>query len=613
LLWIDEKTFALRRVDLPTAAFLKNLEQNGPVTRLELYAEFPGAKFDAPVPAAAFEFEVPAGAKLVKRLLGPAPSPPSKLLGQSAPEFTFTTADGTKITRESFKDKVVVLDFWFTQCTPCQESFPLLNRVYQRYKDAENVMFLAVNADDSSLSNQAVLETMKNWGSELPLARDPNQDIRKAFDVTGMPALFVVGPDGAVQFHEVGLNANIAKELPETIDSLLAGKSTKDLVQKRYEQRLAEFEQLLATPPEIPTSDGQAVEIPKAKIEPRSEPAHHRLVKLWTAEDVKMAGNIVVADKSDSDRALLVIDNWNSVVEVSLDGKVAARHELSLPPDSVVSTLRTAVDGSGKRYYAAFLTAQQQLHVFDQQWKPVLSFPPASDPKHEGIGDVQFSDLDGDGALELAVGYWGDLGLQYIAMDGRRLWTDRKLQYVLRMAEIEGEDAARRLLAIHSRGALAVFRNGGNNDEEIAVTGRPLQTVYAADLTGDSTAELCGLSFRSLGANSLVGFNRKGEELWNYDLPTGVHEKPIESITSARLFGEKGQWLVAGADGSVHILADNGKLIDKFHYGHALAGLAGTQADGKAMLLIASDNGLEAWTLEPTDGPQAANGDAATE
>ena len=170
VLWIDERTFALRRADFPTIAFQKNLEQGGPVTRLELFAEFSGARFDAAVPDAAFEFEVPAGAKLVKRLLGPAPSPPSKLLGKEAPEFSFTTVDGAKITREAIKDKVVVLDFWFTQCTPCQQSFPLLNKVYQRFKDSENVVFLAVNADDSSLTNDAVRETMKSWGSELPLA-----------------------------------------------------------------------------------------------------------------------------------------------------------------------------------------------------------------------------------------------------------------------------------------------------------------------------------------------------------------------------------------------------------------------------------------------------------
>ena len=35
-----------------------------------------------------------------------------------------------------------MLDFWFSQCDPCQESFPLMNKVYQRYKDNDRVKFI---------------------------------------------------------------------------------------------------------------------------------------------------------------------------------------------------------------------------------------------------------------------------------------------------------------------------------------------------------------------------------------------------------------------------------------------------------------------------------------
>ena len=133
----------------------------------------------------------------------------------------------------------------------------------------------------------------------------------------------------------------------------------------------------MQTPPEVPSSDGEVADVPKAKIEPRRATRRLRLTKLWTAEDVKMPGNIFVIDGGDSSEParLLVVDSWNSVVELQFDGKVSGRHELSLPPDSVVSTLRTQIDKNGKRYFAVFLTAQQQFHVFDQDWKPVLSFP----------------------------------------------------------------------------------------------------------------------------------------------------------------------------------------------------------------------------------------------
>jgi thiol-disulfide isomerase/thioredoxin len=600
VLWIDEKTNALRRVDYPTTAFQKNLEQGGAIKGLELYAEFPGAKFNAAVPDTAFQFEVPSDAKLVKRLLGPAPSPPSKLLGKPMPEFSFTKIDGGQVTRGDLKDKIVVMDFWFTQCTPCQQSFPLLQKVYDKYKSSDKVVFLSVNADDSSLADQAVRETMKSWGGDFPLARDPNQDIRKAFEVTGMPALFVVGADGTVQHHEVGLNPSLERELAETIESLLSGKSTQELVQKKYEQRLAEFEQALQLPPDTTAADGGVAEVPKATLQPRSEPAHYRLTKVWTADEVKMPGNVFVVEPAGNEKGkLLVVDSWNSVVEVNWDGTVAARHELPLAADAAVATLRTAVDKSGKRFYAVFLTAQQQCHLLDEAWKPLVSFPAAGDVKHEGIGDVQFADLDGDGSLEFAVGYWGDVGIHYVSLDGKRAWTDRTMQYALRLATAGGQTGPQKLLSVNSRGTIGVFQAGGKPEGEITVPGRPMQTLYAADLNGDGQTELCGLSYRSLSANSLVGFDLTGKEQWEYELPSGVHEKPIESVTAVHLIGEQSQWLVAGADGSVHILSADGKPIDKFNSGAALGGLAGAKVGGEPVLFIASEQGLEAWKLEP--------------
>ena len=80
------------------------------------------------------------------------------------------------------------------------------------------------------------------------------------------------------------------------------------------------------------------------------------------------------------------------------------------------------------------------------------------------------------------------------------------------------------------------------------------------------------------GRQFAAGFDQEGNEKWNYELPSGVHEKPIEPVTTARLFGKQSQWLVAAADGSVHILGADGKLIDKFNYGSALTGLAGARS-----------------------------------
>ena len=62
--------------------------------------------------------------------------------------------------------------------------------------------------------------------------------------------------------------------------------------------------------------------------------------------------------------------------------------------------------------------------------------------------------------------------------------------------------------------------------------------------------------------------------------------------------GPAGQWLLAGCDGSIHVLGADGKLIDKFNYGAEICGLAAVEIDGKPALVVATPGGVEAWRVE---------------
>jgi hypothetical protein len=59
-----------------------------------------------------------------------------------------------------------------------------------------------------------------------------------------------------------------------------------------------------------------------------------------------------------------------------------------------------------------------------------------------------------------------------------------------------------------------------------------------------------------------------------------------------------GQWFVPLPDGSIQILAIDGKPIDRFNTGVILQGFATATIGGKPALLIASPNGLEAFSIE---------------
>jgi thiol-disulfide isomerase/thioredoxin len=52
----------------------------------------------------------------------------------TAPDVTFTTIEGKKIVMSDLKGKVVLVNFWATDCLACVKEMPVLVNAYQQYK-----------------------------------------------------------------------------------------------------------------------------------------------------------------------------------------------------------------------------------------------------------------------------------------------------------------------------------------------------------------------------------------------------------------------------------------------------------------------------------------------
>lgn len=596
VLWIDEKSSLLRRIEFPTSGLAKYLEEQigEPISGATLVADLRGATIEAPIDDVAFRFEVPAEAKLVSQFdRRQPPLPPSALLGQPAPDFKFTGLDGAQITREALAGKVVVLDFWATWCQPCLESLPNLQQVYERFKTNDKVVICAVNIDQPDITDAQVRETFVQRKLSIPISRDSEQMAQTGFQVASIPNLFVIGPDGIVAHNEVGFNPNLAAELPDKLDKLLAGEAIHQQTLDDYKARKAEFDATFGqtTPTDAPS---QGEEPPgRVEIAARSEPASHQLTKLWTAEGIEKPGNIMVVG-SGADVRLFVNDGWKRVIELDSAGKTIANHELRVPELSVVSFLRTVSTGDGTRWFAGSANTQRQMHLFDQDWNTRWSYPPDGDAE---ISDVQLADLDGDGQFEVCISYWGNRGIEVLDQAGKVHWRADGLENVFRLAIIGPEGAPKTILASHARGTLAEFDSLGKRGAEITIPDRFIRSITAADLTGDGTVELCGLSPVAQDRDVLVGITPQGELLWSYELPSGLHEQPLEMIAAGRVIDDSGQWIVAAADGSIQLLSAEGQLVDRFHCGSAITGLAAAEIDGQPALLVASTEGLAACRL----------------
>jgi thiol-disulfide isomerase/thioredoxin len=129
----------------------------------------------------------------------------SQLLGKPAPELSgiIEWRNGSPLTMEQLRGKVVVLDFWSYACSICIAHMPELFAVQKKYKNNDDLVIIAVHSGIANTLDEAFekCEKMRRkiWrGEDFPfrVALDTNDGFMKALGIRGVPTLLVVDRDG---------------------------------------------------------------------------------------------------------------------------------------------------------------------------------------------------------------------------------------------------------------------------------------------------------------------------------------------------------------------------------------------------------------------------------
>jgi hypothetical protein len=445
---------------------------------------------------------------------------------------------------------------------------------------------------------------------EMPLVRDTEQAWGRLFLVAGIPTTVILDAQGKVQSYEMGIDERLESNLPEKLDKLLAGK---DLAKAILDEQVAKlqadqkrFSDWIHSRAKENAYWGPLTidpEIPHAEIATRSKPQTLLLRQLWTCKELKRPGNILVLEAAGKPPRILVFDGAQSIAEMDAKGKVVKQYPVQQHEGDIIAQLRTATDKSGRRWFVASANGGKQVHLFDGDFKYLLSYPanPQENP-HADIADFQLGDLDGEGNLDLLVSYWGTVGIQRVTLQGQRTAVNRTVGTAYRMALLPpDEHGARNVLVTNERGVLTLLTPTLKTIREISVPRQNVQLIVAADLKGDGKLSFCGLA-QGDKTIQVLGLSEQGEPLWTYPVALGVQEYPIEPVSAGQVLAEgPKQWLVAACDGSIHFLSADGKPLDHFNYGSALTGLAAVRIDGKLLLLVATPEALDAWEVQPAE------------
>jgi peroxiredoxin len=121
---------------------------------------------------------------------------------KTAPDVVFTSLNGEKITMQSLRGKVVMVNFWATSCTTCVKEMPEMVQTYNKYKD-KGLDFVAVAM--SYDPPNYVLNYAQTRNLPFKVALDTQGEVAKSFeDVKLTPTTYVIDKNGRIIKRYVG-------------------------------------------------------------------------------------------------------------------------------------------------------------------------------------------------------------------------------------------------------------------------------------------------------------------------------------------------------------------------------------------------------------------------
>ena len=122
-------------------------------------------------------------------------------VGKRAPDFALPDArnDRRLVRLSDFKGTPLVVNFYYSDCKPCENEIPLFVRAEEQL--GEQVQFLGV---DYLESGEEAVSILNEKGAGWPAVLDRSGAVADHYRVQGFPATFFIDKDGVLQAFRTG-------------------------------------------------------------------------------------------------------------------------------------------------------------------------------------------------------------------------------------------------------------------------------------------------------------------------------------------------------------------------------------------------------------------------
>jgi thiol-disulfide isomerase/thioredoxin len=129
--------------------------------------------------------------------LWPLLRPEAAEVGDIAPNITMADTLGKMISLESFRGKVVLIDFWASWCGPCRMENPNVVRAYQKYRSKGFTVF-SVSLDNKKENWLAAIKKDNLTWTHVSELKGWETSASRLYQVTGIPATFLLDKEGKI-------------------------------------------------------------------------------------------------------------------------------------------------------------------------------------------------------------------------------------------------------------------------------------------------------------------------------------------------------------------------------------------------------------------------------
>ena len=616
IFWIDRKTFALMRIELPIAQIPSSERQTISSLRLELA----DASLNPELEGETFTIEYPENATLVENFV-PWPLLVQGKKMENYDSISISSFTGTNIPLSRYSENIVVLQFWSATGSGSAEAMREMYAAYEKKKDDSRLRFIGVCLDpEENVSAEKASQTLTDWQARLPSCRLPDFQIAESLRLYVAPNLVILAPGGVIaRYFPPGPNSE--QEILDAIQEVLDGKIDDPTLADSLKTQREEYARAIQ---EFIESDYYAVSSSMtpfeetAEIVPQELPKNLRFQKLAEMTELKNAGNItVISRESEGKEPLFLVPfEKNSLALFDSSGKIVNRFKpKSILSSETISLVRTALDSQGKRIYVASAPISEggnRIHIFDDQFEQLGFYPQTqSDADSLVITDIRLADLDADkdpeiviSALELTQSEIGSGFVRVIKLDGTVLWENKKIAfpYHLGIAFSEGMPSVLVMNVASQNMTLFEFDAKGNRMREISLKdGNPIGWFVVEDLDGTGNSKICASVPHKDEKNTVhvAEIDRSGNQDWQYPFLVAAHTVPLEYMIAEDVTGDATkEWIFASADGILHFLDAKGKPIDRYAHGKIITGYNVAQIAGRKILTVSDKDSITIYDVE---------------